>query len=103
MPARRCQRVRFSIFLCFFLRMRLRRFLISEPMRGATLPAPSRPTPTGPGPNMPWGQGSTPLKDVLQTMKKNKYKFPNNIEFEYEGDPVTEVTKCLQLCKEMLA
>ena len=25
------------------------------------------------------------------------------IEFEYEGDPVTEVTKCLQLCKEMLA
>ena len=30
--ARRCQRVRFSIFLCFFLRMRLRRFLINEPM-----------------------------------------------------------------------
>ena len=35
--ARRCQRVRFSIFLCFFLRMRLRRFLMREPMRGATL------------------------------------------------------------------
>ena len=32
LPARRCQRVRFSIFLCFFLRMRLRRFLIREPM-----------------------------------------------------------------------
>ena len=32
LPARRCQRVRFSIFLCFFLRIRLRRFLISEPM-----------------------------------------------------------------------
>ena len=31
-PARRCQRVAFSIFLCFFLRMRLRRFLISDPM-----------------------------------------------------------------------
>lgn len=30
--ARRCQRVAFSIFLCFFLRIRLRRFLISEPM-----------------------------------------------------------------------
>ena len=38
MPARRCQRVRLSIFLCFFLRIRLRRFLISEPMRGETLP-----------------------------------------------------------------
>ena len=35
--ALRCQRVRFSIFLCFFLRMRLRRFLISEPIRSATL------------------------------------------------------------------
>ena len=32
LPARRCQRVAFSIFLCFFFRMRLRRFLISEPM-----------------------------------------------------------------------
>ena len=32
LPARRCQRVAFSIFLCFFLRMRLRRFLISDPM-----------------------------------------------------------------------
>jgi hypothetical protein len=27
--------VRFSIFLCFFFRIRLRRFLISEPMSGA--------------------------------------------------------------------
>ena len=32
LPARRCQRVAFSIFLCFFFRMRLRRFLISDPM-----------------------------------------------------------------------
>jgi hypothetical protein len=30
--------VRLSIFLCFFLRMRLRRFLISEPMWGMKLP-----------------------------------------------------------------
>ena len=34
---RRCQRVRFSIFLCFFLRMRLRRFLISDPMASQTI------------------------------------------------------------------
>ena len=37
--ARRCQRVAFSIFLCFFLRMRLRRFLISDPMSGCRLAA----------------------------------------------------------------
>ena len=35
--ARRWKRVRFSIFLCFFFRMRLRRFLISEPMARGNL------------------------------------------------------------------
>lgn len=30
--ARRWKRVRFCIFLCFFLRIRLRRFLINDPM-----------------------------------------------------------------------
>ena len=36
---RRWWRVRRSIFLCFFFRIRFRRFLISEPIRAATLPA----------------------------------------------------------------
>jgi len=35
--ARLCQRVAFNIFLCFFLRMRLRRFLIRDPMSVGTL------------------------------------------------------------------
>ena len=35
---RRWWRVRRSIFLCFFFRIRLRRFLINEPIRSATLP-----------------------------------------------------------------
>jgi len=35
--ARLCQRVAFNIFLCFFLRMRLRRFLIKDPMSEGTL------------------------------------------------------------------
>jgi len=55
------------------------------------------------GTNGPWGTGDTPIKDVLKLVQKEKYKFPCNIEFEYEGDPVTEVTKCLALCREMLA
>jgi sugar phosphate isomerase/epimerase len=58
---------------------------------------------TNGGQNGPWGTGDTPIKEVLKLVQKNKYKFPNNIEFEYEGEPVAEVTKCLQLCKEMLA
>ena len=59
------------------------------------------------GPNMPWGQGDTPLKEVLQLMKKKKYKFPGSIEYEYntpEGsDVLTEVKKCVQFCKDALA
>ena len=63
--------------------------------------------PGGGGPNMPWGQGETPLKEILLTMKKNKYKFPASIEYEYdtpEGSSVlSEVSKCLQYCKDVLA
>jgi len=33
------------------------------------------PSSSGGGPNMPWGQGETPLVEVLQTMKNNKYTF----------------------------
>ena len=63
--------------------------------------------PGGGGPNMPWGQGETPLTEILQLMKKQKYKFPGSIEYEYntpEGsDVLTEVKKCLQFCKDALA
>jgi sugar phosphate isomerase/epimerase len=54
------------------------------------------------GPNVVWGQGDTPIKPVLQLVKAKKYDFPGNIEFEYEGDPVVEVAKCLQYCREAL-
>jgi len=59
------------------------------------------------GPNMPWGQGETPLKEVLQLMKRKKYKFPASIEYEYttpEGsDVLTEMKKCVKYCKDALA
>ena len=60
----------------------------------------------GGGPNMPWGQGETPLKEILLLMKKQKYKFPGSIEYEYntpEGsDVLTEVKKCVQFCRTTL-
>jgi sugar phosphate isomerase/epimerase len=57
------------------------------------------------GPNTPWGQGDTPLKDVLALMKREQYPFPGNIEYEYQGesDAATEVAKCLQFCRDALA
>lgn len=63
--------------------------------------------PGGGGPNMPWGQGGTPLKEILQLMKKQKYKFPGSIEYEYstpEGsDVLSEVKKCVRYCKDALS
>ncbi|HYW72663.1 MAG TPA: hypothetical protein VE961_16690, partial [Pyrinomonadaceae bacterium] len=59
------------------------------------------------GPNMPWGQGDTQIKEILQLMKKEKYGFPACIELEYpvpEGSTVmAELAKCVQYCKDALA
>jgi sugar phosphate isomerase/epimerase len=57
------------------------------------------------GANLPWGQGDTDIKGVLQLLKKEKYGFPANVEYEYMGkdDPATEVARCVQFCKEALA
>jgi sugar phosphate isomerase/epimerase len=59
------------------------------------------------GPNVPWGQGDTPIKEVLQMMKKEKFPFPGIIEFEYPvpkgSDVMTELAKCVDFCKNALA
>jgi hypothetical protein len=47
------------------------------------------------------------VKDILQTVKKNKWKFPVSIELEYaipEGsDAVQEMKKCVDYCRKALA
>ncbi len=67
---------------------------------------PSIASPKG-GPNMPWGQGETPLKEILQAFKKKKYWFPASIEYEYDtpagSDVLAEVKKCVQFCQQALA
>src|SRR4051794_21518855 len=58
------------------------------------------------GPNVPFGQGDTPIKEVLQLMRDNKWKFQATIEFEYpvpEGsDRMTELAKAVAYCKSCL-
>ncbi|MES1261787.1 MAG: sugar phosphate isomerase/epimerase, partial [Acidobacteriota bacterium] len=57
----------------------------------------------GRGANVRWGDGQTPIKEVLQLLKKEKYGFPADIEYEYQGtDAVIEVAKCLQFCRDNL-
>ena len=59
-----------------------------------------------PGPNMPWGQGETPLTEILQLMKSRRYTFPGSIEYEYEtpagSDVLAEVKKCVAYCRKAL-
>lgn len=57
------------------------------------------------GDNTPWGEGDTPIKQVLQLLKTNKYPIPAFIEYEYKGTGTSpqEVAKCYRYCKEALA
>jgi sugar phosphate isomerase/epimerase len=60
------------------------------------------------GPNVAvWGTGDTPIKDVMQLLKREKYGFPANLELEYpipEGsDIVAEAKKCFAYVKSCLA
>ena len=57
--------------------------------------------------NLVWGQGDTPIAEVLKLMKAEKYKFPATVEFEYktpEGSTaIEEVKKCLEFCRKALS
>ncbi len=57
--------------------------------------------------NVLWGTGDTPIKEALQMISTNKYKFPGTVELEYnipEGsNAVAEVQKCLEYCRKALS
>jgi sugar phosphate isomerase/epimerase len=57
--------------------------------------------------NLPWGEGDTPIKQILTLIKENKYRFPATIELEYQipegSDAVKEVKKCLAYAKNALS
>jgi len=56
--------------------------------------------------NMPWGEGDTPLKEILTLLKTKKYKIPASIELEYDipagSDAVKETKKCFEYAKAIL-
>ena len=57
------------------------------------------------GDNTPWGQGETPIKEVLQLLKKEKWPIPADIEYEYPGTGTSpeEVKKCMEYARQALA
>jgi sugar phosphate isomerase/epimerase len=56
------------------------------------------------GPNTPWGEGDTPIKQVLLLLKETKWPLPAFIEYEYKGTGTSpeEVKKCFDYCKQVL-
>ena len=58
------------------------------------------------GSNMPFGEGDTPVLEVMTFIKKNKLPIYADIELEYKipenSDAVKEVARCLQYCKKPL-
>ncbi len=65
-----------------------------------------RQTPANGKANLPWGEGDTPIVEILQLMRDKKYKFPASVELEYKipngSDAVKEVAKCVGYCRKAL-
>ena len=56
--------------------------------------------------NMPFGQGDTPIIDVLQMMRDNSYNFAATIEYEYQtpkdSSIIEEIKKSIEYCQNAL-
>ena len=57
------------------------------------------------GRNMPFGQGDTPIKEVLRLIRDKRYPIRCYIEYEYGSflSSTEEVKRCFAYCKEVLA
>jgi sugar phosphate isomerase/epimerase len=59
------------------------------------------------GPNVPFGEGDTPVAEILRMIRDNRWPIQATIEFEYPvpagSDRMAEIAKCVKFCREALA
>jgi sugar phosphate isomerase/epimerase len=57
------------------------------------------------GDNTPWGEGDTPIREVLQLLKSERWPIRAHIEYEYPGagSPIEETKKCYAFVRQALA
>jgi sugar phosphate isomerase/epimerase len=57
------------------------------------------------GPNVPWGTGDTPIREVLQLLKREGWPIKAYLEYEHRGEAgvVDEVKTCLAFATSALA
>jgi sugar phosphate isomerase/epimerase len=85
----------------FFLKFhdRIASFHLKDKTRGDN--------PAGGNQNVPWGQGDTPVVELLRLVRDRTWTMPATIELEYrvpEGsDAVKEVATCVAYCRSALA
>ena len=61
----------------------------------------------GNGPNTPFGEGETPIGEVLRLIRDNKWPIQATIEFEYkvpaDSDRMKELAKAIKFCRDALS
>jgi sugar phosphate isomerase/epimerase len=59
------------------------------------------------GPNTPFGEGDTPIAEVLRLIRDSKWNMQATIEFEYKvpagSDRMAELARCIKFCRDALA
>ncbi|NLA49883.1 MAG: sugar phosphate isomerase/epimerase [Bacteroidales bacterium] len=75
-------------------------------MRSIHIKDKTGPDSTPAGVNMPFGEGETPIADILLLLKKEKWPIQVDIELEYKipdnSDAAREVAKCIEYMRNIL-